>query len=88
VREVLALVDLEKLEEVRFVAANDYFVEIPTSDFLQYDAILAIEADGKPLSRREKGPIWLMYPISEFSELRNPEYLRRLIWQVVRIEAP
>lgn len=88
VREVLALVDLEKLEEVRFVAANDYFVEIPTSDFQQYDAILAIEADGKPLSRREKGPIWLMYPISEFSELRNPEYLRRLIWQVVRIEAP
>lgn len=88
VRDVLARVGLDKLEQVRFVAANDYFVEIPTSDFRQYDSILALEADGKPLSRREKGPLWLMYPISDHSELEDPEYLRRLIWQVVRIEAP
>jgi hypothetical protein len=88
VRDVLDRVGLGGLESVRFVAANDYFVEIPTSDFRNYDAILAMEADGKPLSRREKGPLWLMYPISEHAELQDPEYLRRLIWQVVRIEAP
>jgi hypothetical protein len=88
VRDVLDMVGLGGLETVRFVAANDYFVEIPTSDFQNYDAILAMEADGKPLSRREKGPLWLMYPISEHAELQDPEYLRRLIWQVVRIEAP
>ena len=72
---------------MRFVAANDYYVDIPTSDFADYDAILAMEADGEPLSRREKGPLWLMYPISDHAELRDPIYLRRLIWQVVRIEA-
>ena len=73
--------------EVRFVAANDYYVDIPTSDFRDYDAILAMEADGETLSRREKGPLWLMYPISDHAELEDPIYLRRLIWQVVRIEA-
>lgn len=88
VRDVLAKLGLDDLAEVRFIAANDYFVEIPTSDFRDYDAILAMEADGKPLSRREKGPLWLMYPISDHSELEDPIYLRRLIWQVVRIEAP
>ena len=52
------------------IAANDYFVDIPTQDFRDYDAILAMEADGKQLSRRDKGPLWLMYPISDHAELR------------------
>jgi hypothetical protein len=88
VRDVLAQAGLDQLETVRFIAANDYFVDIPTTDFRDYDAILAMEANGEKLSRREKGPLWLMYPISEHAELRDPIYLRRLIWQVVRIEAP
>jgi hypothetical protein len=87
VRDVLAKLGLDRLEQVRFVAANDYYVDIPTEDFRTYDAILAMEADGKALSRREKGPLWLMYPISDYPELQDPTYLRRLIWQVVRIEA-
>jgi hypothetical protein len=86
-RDVLAQVGLDHEQAVRFVAANDYFVDIPTGDFRDYDAILAMEADGKPLSRREKGPLWLMYPISDHAELNDPTYLGRLIWQVVRIEA-
>ena len=87
VRDVLAQLGLDDVEQVRLVAANDYFVDIPTEDFRDYDAILAMEADGKRLSRRDKGPLWLMYPISDHAELNDPVYLRRLIWQVVRIEA-
>jgi hypothetical protein len=87
VRDVLAQLGLDGLDFVRLVAANDYYVDIPTEDFRTYDAILAMEADGERLSRREKGPLWLMYPISDYPELRDPIYMRRLIWQVVRIEA-
>jgi hypothetical protein len=87
VRDVLALHGLARIENVRFIAANDYFVDIPTNDFDNYDAILAMTADGKALSRRDRGPLWLMYPISDHSALADPLYLRRLIWQVVRIEA-
>lgn len=87
VRDVLAQAGLDKLETVRFVAANDYYVDIPTRDFSDFDAILAMEANGEKLSRREKGPLWLMYPISDYAALKDPIYLRRLIWQVVRIEA-
>jgi hypothetical protein len=87
VRDVLALHALDRIDTVRFVAANDYFVDIPTNEFTTYDVILAMTADGKALSRRDRGPLWLMYPISDHSELNDPLYLRRLIWQVVRIEA-
>jgi len=85
VREVLARVGLDKAENVRFIAANDYYVDIPTQNFRDYDAILAFEADGERLSRRDKGPVWLMYPISDHPELHDPIYSRRLIWQVVKI---
>lgn len=87
VRDVLAQLGMDHVTVVRLVAANDYFVDIPTEDFRNYDVILAMEADGRRLSRRDKGPLWLMYPISGHPELDDPAYLRRLIWQVVRIEA-
>jgi hypothetical protein len=86
-RDVLAKLGLDGVATVRFIAANDYFVDIPTQDFIDYDVILAMEADGKTLSRRDRGPLWLIYPISGHDELKDPLYLRRLIWQVVRIEA-
>jgi hypothetical protein len=87
IRDVLAHLGLDQAETVRFTAANDYYVDIPTSDFRRYNVILAIEADGNRLSRREKGPIWVMYPISDHPELQDPVYNTRLIWQVVRIES-
>lgn len=87
VRDVLEHLALDTADTIRFTAANDYYVDVPTSDFRKYNVILAIEADGKRLSRRDKGPLWMMYPISENPELRDPVYNTRLIWQVVRIES-
>jgi hypothetical protein len=88
VRDVLALGGLHDAEIVRFTALNDYSVDIPTSDFANYDAILAVEANGRRLSRRDKGPLWLVYPMDSHPELQQHEYVARLIWQVVRVEVP
>lgn len=87
VRDVLERLALNQADTIRFTAVNDYYVDIPTSDFTRFDAILALEADGKPLSRRDKGPIWLMYPISDHDALQAPIYVNRLIWQIYRIES-
>jgi hypothetical protein len=87
IRDVLAHLGLDQAATIRLTAANDYYVDIPSSDFRRYNVILALEADGARLSRREKGPLWVMYPISDHSELRDPVYNTRLIWQVVRIES-
>jgi hypothetical protein len=86
-RDVLAVLALDHADRVRLTAANDYFVDVPTGDFRRYDVILAMEANGRRLSLRDKGPLWLMYPISDHPELADRTHLRRLIWQVVRIEA-
>jgi hypothetical protein len=88
VRDVLALGGLQDAEVVRFTALNDYSVDIPARDFAAYDAILAVEANGRRLSRRDKGPLWLVYPMDSHPDLQQHEFIARLIWQVVRVEVP
>ena len=69
-----------------FVAANDYKVEIPLRDFVEYDVIFATAMNGKRLSLRDKGPIWVIYPMTDNKELQDPAYNQRLVWQLVKIE--
>jgi hypothetical protein len=85
-RDVLASFDLGAVTTVHLVAANDYSFDIPLGDLTKYDVILAMQADGKRLSIRDKGPIWLMYPLDDFPELQDPKYNLRLIWQLTVME--
>lgn len=85
-REVLGEDALRAARVAVMTAANDYTVEVPVEDLLEYDVIFATRMNGLPLSRRDKGPVWLMYPIDRHEELRNPAVNSRLIWQLERIE--
>ncbi|SEO31719.1 hypothetical protein SAMN05216227_10951 [Pseudorhodobacter antarcticus] len=67
-------------------ALNDYAVTIPASDVLDYDVILATTMDGKEMSVREKGPVWIIYPMSDHEKLRDASYNDRLIWQLSSVE--
>jgi len=84
-RDVLIKVGGGSATTVTMTAANDYQVDIPVHEFFDYDAILALSMDGQPFSMRDKGPIWVIYPMSDFPELQDPVYNSRLIWQLVRM---
>lgn len=84
-RDVLNTVGRGVLETVTLVAANDFTVEVPVAEFDKYDVVFALSADGKQLSSRDKGPIWVIYPISQHKELQDPIFNSRLIWQLIRI---
>jgi len=84
-RDVLALVGGGGTIVV-LTAVNDYAVEVPIEDFANYDVIFATSADGEKFSRRDKGPIWVVYPMSDHAELQDPVYNARLIWQLVKVE--
>ena len=47
--------------------------------------IFATHMNGARLSLRDKGPIWVMYPISEQEELQDPSTNAKLIWRLVRV---
>ena len=84
-RDVLALVGAEE-GTVVLTAVNDYAVEVPFEDFENYNVVFATSADGVQFSRRDKGPIWVVYPMSDHAELQDPVYNGRLIWQLVKVE--
>jgi hypothetical protein len=71
---------------LRASALNNYRVEIPFDDAVRHDVVLARLLDGKPMSVREKGPLFVMYPFDRKSELRNAVYYSRCIWQLRAIE--
>ena len=69
-----------------FVALNNYQVVIPRSDIETYSPIIAILKDGEPMSIRNKGPFWIIFPIATKPELNITDYHSKMIWQLKRIQ--
>ncbi len=68
-------------------ALNDYEVEMPLTDATEEAPILAYELDGKPMSVREKGPIWVVYPYdADPDAFQTVTAFARSVWQLDRIE--
>jgi len=84
-RDVLAAAGA-KGKTLRLVALNDYRVEVPFDDAQRYDVVVARQLDGKPMSVREKGPLFVMYPFDSQPQLRNAVYFSRCVWQLRSIE--
>lgn len=84
-RDVLAAAQVTGTE-ILATALNDYEVSIPLSDFEQFDVIAATEMDGKALTPRDKGPIWIVYPRDDHAELQDIRFDYRWVWQLSRIE--
>ena len=71
---------------LRLTAINDYAVEIPMADAVPGAALLAYELDGQPMSVRQKGPVWLVYPYDSDGKWRTESVYARSVWQLNRIE--
>ena len=66
-------------------AINDYTVEIPASDAVDSGPIIAYMMDGKEMSVRDKGPLWVIYPYDSRADYRSEVVYSRSIWQLDRI---
>lgn len=66
-------------------ALNDYSVEVPREDWLNYELILSSRIDGKIPRIYEKGPYWLIYNVDTMPKPTPQRFISRMIWQVFRI---
>jgi hypothetical protein len=71
---------------LRASAVNDYAVDIPASDAVKGGPIVAFLRNGKKMSLRDKGPLWIVYPYDSAPEYRTEVIFSRSIWQLDRIE--
>ncbi|MBN9886202.1 molybdopterin-dependent oxidoreductase [Salipiger abyssi] len=72
-------------DEITAMAINDYGVTIPFEDATETGPIVAYEMDGAQMSRRDKGPLWVIYPFSSSSDYRTEVIYSRSIWQLDRM---
>ncbi|OHX12421.1 hypothetical protein [Chromobacterium sphagni] len=68
--------------QIDVVTYDEYKVTLPLSDLERYHPIMARFINGKPLQRRDFGPLWVMYPVSDFAELQKVKSDAKLAWQV------
>lgn len=64
---------------------NNKGYRIDISDFLNYPVLLATSVDGERLRIRDKGPLWIVYPRDEFTELWQRPAERKTMWHITRL---
>lgn len=84
-KRVLESAGLSGQSRITFQALNDYQVEASLDEVMGLNAIVATRMNGKPMSVRNRGPFWVMLPLSDRPELDSEEYHRFMVWQLNRI---
>ncbi|MFC1459616.1 hypothetical protein ACETIH_23540 [Microvirga arabica] len=71
-------------KSLRASALNDYAAVIPMED-LRFEPILATKVDGRTLTIRDKGPLWIAYPRDAHKVLQDAKYDYRWVWQLNKL---
>ena len=71
---------------ISLTALNDYAIDLDAAYINKYQPILAWQTDGKTMSIRDKGPLWLLLPHDKYPELNAEIHTGRMIWQLTHIE--
>ncbi|MGF1739750.1 hypothetical protein L4C34_01490 [Vibrio profundum] len=68
--------------DVKIVAWDDYVVTIPIETIKKYGVLLATHENGVRMTLDDKGPFFVVFPFSQYAELRNDLYYNLSVWQV------
>jgi hypothetical protein len=68
------------------MALNDYSTQFSTAALLQYPVILATRRNDQPMRIRDKGPIWIIYPLDDYPQLRTEEHHHAMVWQLKSLQ--
>ena len=70
---------------LRLVALNDYSVEMPIDVVARFNPLLAVKRDGKVLSRRSKGPVFLIFDFDAIGSLQDIKLESLAVWQLKEV---
>jgi hypothetical protein len=85
---MMTLLRYLKIEDrqLTLTALNDYSIDLPADEITTAAPILALHMDGKPMSVRDKGPLWVLFPFDRDAQYRTDINYARSIWQLNRID--
>ena len=71
---------------VTAIAANDYQVTIPWDVLASDSTLIAYERNGEPMSVRDKGPLWIVFPFDSDAKYLTATYKSYSIWSLTSVE--
>ncbi len=72
-------------EHLVLEALDEYSVESLEEPYQSYPIVIAYKLNGKYMSVRELGPLWVMYPFDAYPELNSEQSRAQCVWQLRRI---
>ena len=72
-------------DTLHVTALNDYTATMPAQQLIEAGAILAYDMNGKRLSVRDKGPLWVIFPFDANEAYQTDAYWSMAVWQVKSI---
>lgn len=85
--DILAANGLEDATAIQVIAENDYMVRITSDVWERWPILVATRVNGRAHSRRQRGPIQFILPMSDDNEAGQEEYHNNWVWMAARIEA-
>lgn len=85
-KSVLAAQQVDSASAIDVAALNGYQQRVDLSPFAKVPLTLVRYQDDKPLTRRNKGPLWLLVPLSAHPDMDVSAIHNNMVWQVIRIE--
>ncbi|WP_419465436.1 hypothetical protein [Aeromonas caviae] len=85
-KSVLAAQQVDSASAIDVTALNGYQQRVDLSLFAKVPLTLVRYQDDKPLTRRNKGPLWLLVPLSAHPDMDVSAIHNNMVWQVIRIE--
>jgi hypothetical protein len=67
---------------INLVALNDYSVQTTFGKLRHADAIVVTRKNSLPMSIRNRGPFWIIFPLTRRPDLENEDFHRLMIWQL------
>jgi len=77
-------------DTISLEALNGYKASGSIAEILTLNPIVATRMNNKPMSVRDRGPYWVILPLSDRPELDNEDFHRLMVWQLreIRLEKP
>ncbi len=66
-------------------ALNEYLIEIEVEEVGDLGALVAYMRNGKPMTARDKGPLWVVFPYDSDVKFQSETTYARSVWQLDRI---
>lgn len=82
----LIVPEIDSQANLIMTAINDYAVTMQASQIGKDYPIVAFERNGAPMSVRDKGPFWVVFPFDASTEYQTETIFALSIWQLLEIK--